>query len=156
MNVNLNVKYLTRNISQAAGGYVLQDDGEGVYIKHWFEPLLGPQPTDADLLAAEVDADAWGAPSGYITYFDFWELLSLPLQVAVSNEAERLRALPTPDTELKVLIGKTYDKTNEINLSDSTVTGTGGYFETILGKLVVNGVLTPAQAGAWGSLQEVS
>jgi hypothetical protein len=158
-NLDLILRFLTKHIPNSSVAYQLQDDNDGLgpYIADWFEPRLGPEPTPAEVSEAEPEALAWAQlGASEISYYDFWELLTLPLQVLISNEAERLRALPVPDTELKVLIGKTYDPSSMIVLSDPVVTGAGGYFESILNKLVVNGVLTPAQAGAWGSLQEVS
>jgi len=38
----------------------LRDDGDGPYISHW-DASLGPEPTEAQLKAADKDALAWHA-----------------------------------------------------------------------------------------------
>ena len=158
-NLNIIIAYLTRNIKNAKGAYMIQDDGEGQYIPDggWFVPTLGEQPTEQELQDAEEDALAWqSSGAGKISYNDFWFLLSLPLRIKVNNRAEELKIQTPPDTGLKTLIGFTYDKSNMIDLNDPAVVGEGGYFEEFMSDLVVSGVLTAEQAAAWAALENVA
>ena len=54
---NTCIKYLTRNDANAR--WMLQDDGQGVYIKRWDSTVA--KPTEAELQAVEVAAVAWKA-----------------------------------------------------------------------------------------------
>lgn len=156
MNTITIIQYYTRNLKQEDYCYRVSDDGSGNQTLDFFASPDLAEPTVAEMQAMEADALAWYAAPTTISYYEFWELLTFPLQVAVSNRAEVLRNQTPPDTGLKTLIGKTYDPTNMIDLANPAVTGDGGYFETFLTDLVVSGVLTQAQAAQWSSLQEVT
>ena len=161
MNLYAIISYYLRSVSEDHYSFQVFVDAEGVATVGWYfcSPESDrPQPTLAEMGDMEAEAIEWytsDAPTT-ISYYDFWELLPLTLQISVSNEAERLRRLPTPDTELTLLIGKTQNTINRIDLIDPTVTGPGGYFDVILSKLVENVVLTQAQADMWVGLKAVT
>ena len=47
-----------------------------------------PEPTEQDFVDMEADAMAWYQVPSSISYYDFWELLTFPLQIAVSNHKQ--------------------------------------------------------------------
>jgi len=161
MNLQTIISYYLKGVPKDHYSFQVFEDAEGVQTLGWYfcSPAYDrPQPSSEEMGAMEADAVAWhtGNTLTTVSYYDFWELLSLSLQISVSNEAERLRRLVVPDTELALLIGKTSDISNQIDLVDPAVTGPGGYFEVILAKLVENTVLTQVQADAWAELQPVT
>jgi len=83
---------------------ILQDDGKGTYIKEWNLPY--PQPSQSEIDAAQVAADAQKASTQYVQdrrneypsiedQLDaIWTLLSDPADVEalkVKNEIENIR-----------------------------------------------------------------
>lgn len=157
-NLPIIIEYLTRNIPNAFGAYVLQDDGngDGIYIAQWFEPTLGPQPTEAEIEAAETDAVAWATTPKTIRYVDFFELLSLPLQEAVSDFAALKAAENPPVTKFKMMIDRTNSSTAVIHLDNPAVVGPSGYIMTYINDLKNANILTQAQADDWIQLKQVS
>jgi len=161
MNLQAIIRYYLKDVPKYHYSYQVFIDAEGVATLGWYfcSPEYDrPQPTPTEMGDMEAEAVEWYTSNipTTISYYDFWELLPLPLQISVSNEAERLRRLAFPNMELTLLIGKTQDPTNRIDLANPAVTGAGGYFEVILAKLVENAVLTQAQADMWAVLEAVT
>jgi len=65
------------------GNIILQDDGQGAYIKVWNEAVLGPRPTQVDL--------------------DRWELDIIPIQQAISQRQNRRNEYPPIGDQLDML-----------------------------------------------------
>lgn len=88
-NLHLVLEYLTRYDPRAQGGFIVQDDvdGKGPYLAEWFEPNLGPRPTQSEIDAAEDDAVAWGGNKS-IAAGEFYGQLSLEQQAKLSALAE--------------------------------------------------------------------
>ncbi len=152
------IQYLLRDkdlkLINVGFGLADKQDGDGLVIEWWNPSIMGMnEPTEAELLADEATAQAWVAGTLEISYYDFFELLPINLQIAVTNEAERRLALPTPDSEMMVILRKTYDKSLTINLQSANAVG---IMATVLGKLVTAGVLTEAQSLQWQTLQPVT
>lgn len=152
------IEYLTRNIPNALGAYVLQDDGngDGIYIAQWFEPTLGPQPTEAEIEAAETDAVAWSGAPKTIRYVDFFELLPLTIQEAISDFAAVKAAETPPVTKFKMMIDRTNSSTAVIHLDNPAVVGPTGYIKSYVDALVSANILTQAQANDWMQLKKVT
>ena len=150
LNKQIILRYYLREVDPRHYSYqVFEEDGEQTIGWSFCSPEHDlPEPTDEEMEAMEADALAWIETQGrMISYYDFWDLLSLPLQVAVSNYAQKQKMLPEPDMELSVILAKASDISNVIDLSSESVSGETGYMKTILGKLVAAGVLTAEQAG---------
>ena len=62
-------------------------DGEGPFLADWFEPNLGPRPTQEEIDAAEDDAIAWGAQKS-ISAGEFYGQLTIGQQSKLSQLAE--------------------------------------------------------------------
>jgi len=156
MDLEQIIKYLTKDIDNTRISYVLRDDGGGPYIAFWGVYGL-TQPTEQELLDVEASTNYsnWLSElnNSKISYYDFFELLPVDLQVAVTNEAERRLRLDPPDSEMMVMLRKTYDKTQEINLTSSA---TIGNMTRIVQELVDENILTVTQAGQWKTSQQVT
>lgn len=88
-NLHLVLEYLTRQDPRAQGGFMVQDDndGNGPFIAGWFEPNLGPQPTQEEIDAAEDDAVEWGGQKS-IDAGVFYGQLALGAQAQLSALSE--------------------------------------------------------------------
>lgn len=158
MNKQIILKYYLRKVDERHYSFQVFEE-DGVQTIGWYfcaEQYDLPEPTEKEMATMEEQALSWAEVPTMISYYDFWDLLSLPLQISVSNYAQKQKMLPEPDMELSVILAKASDVSNFIDLSSNNVKGESGYLKTILRKLVIAKVLTPAQAQKWASLQEVS
>jgi len=71
--------------------FVLQDDGEGVYIKEW--NIASPQPTEAEIETAEAE---WKSEN---------EAEQIQAEADKASAVSKLEALGLTDAEIKALSG---------------------------------------------------
>jgi len=71
--------------------FVLQDDGEGVYIKEW--NIASPQPTEAEIENAEAE---WKSEN---------EAEQIQAEADKASAVSKLEALGLTDAEIKALSG---------------------------------------------------
>ena len=153
------VKYLTRNKPQAEGGYMLmqRNDGQGVTVSEWFEPLLGVKPTVEEMLAVEEVAVAWADAQTYITYDELFNLIPRAARAKMAILRDTLKA--SGDAEQKML-GYNIDDI-ERGVSTGAIYNDGdpeqrAIFNTLREGFVTGGVLTQDQSDTWGMLEQVT